>query len=219
MSNTDGHPAIDWKGWHAIYDRPSGVNSRLLAVQKAIRECLALLPAGPVSLLSIFAGDGRDLVPVVAESVRRNEVRCLFIENDEALVRAGRQRVKAHALSDRMEFRCADATSAESYIGSVPVHFVLAAGVFGNLLPEDIVPCVKALTGMLKTGGFLVWTRSRHAGDGESGIAKIQAALQDQGFVERNSGGSAKFLVASHQFLGNTTQLVDRRLFTFTPFS
>ena len=219
MSKTDGHQAIDWKGWHAIYDRPSGANSRLLAVQNAVSECLTLLPAGPVKLLSIFAGDGRDIIPVVAESVRRNEVNCQFIEINEALVRAGRQRAEEHGMSDKMQFKCADATSAQSYTGSVPVDCVLASGVFGNLLPEDVLRCIKALTGMLKTGGFLVWTRSRCAGSGELGIARIQAALQDQGFVERISGGPAKFLVASHQFLGKTTQLVESRLFTFTPFS
>lgn len=217
MSKTDGRQAIDWKDWHAIYDRPSGANARLLAVQKAVSECLALLPAGPVKLLSIFAGDGRDIIPVVAGSMRRNEVNCQFIEINKALVRAGRQRAEAHGMSDKMQFECADATSPESYTGSVPVDCVLASGVFGNLLPEDVVRCIKALTGMLKTGGLLVWTRSRCAGSGESGIAAIQAALQGQGFVERNRGGCAKFLVACHQFLNSTTRLEGPELFRFTP--
>src|SRR5215216_453640 len=56
---------MDWRGWHDGYDDPaSSLSRRLVVVQTRLAEVVA---RGDVrSVLSLCAGDGRDIIPVLA---------------------------------------------------------------------------------------------------------------------------------------------------------
>ncbi|MBS2537222.1 hypothetical protein KGQ20_31145 [Catenulispora sp. NF23] len=62
----------DWKNWFAAYDDPeSPLVKRLATVQQGIRRALDEAPSGVIKVLSLCAGEGRDLIPVLADHPRR----------------------------------------------------------------------------------------------------------------------------------------------------
>ncbi|WP_214406087.1 hypothetical protein, partial [Pseudonocardia lacus] len=65
-----------WTTWHANYDdRDSPLSQRLVEVRRQIGAALDRAAPGPVGLLSLCAGDGRDVLPVLAEHPRGGDVR------------------------------------------------------------------------------------------------------------------------------------------------
>ena len=65
----------DWYTWHRRYDQPdSGLARRLAAVQEQIRRALEAVPPGPLHAVSLCAGQGRDLIGVLARHRRREDV-------------------------------------------------------------------------------------------------------------------------------------------------
>ena len=71
----------DWVEWHRGYDSPtSPLSRRLEVVRRDLRRALGTSPSEPGGtrrLVSICAGDGRDVLPVIAEHDRR--VRALLV--------------------------------------------------------------------------------------------------------------------------------------------
>ena len=67
-----------WVKWHAPYEDPaSNLSLRLRTVQAMVRQALDAVPpdhAGPIRIVSLCAGQGRDVIDVVAEHPRRDEV-------------------------------------------------------------------------------------------------------------------------------------------------
>ncbi|GAB3896167.1 hypothetical protein GCM10029964_077130 [Kibdelosporangium lantanae] len=73
----------NWVAWHADYDdESSDLSRRLLAVQARIRTALDEQPEGPVGVLSMCAGQGRDLLGVLADHPRAADVRAVLVELD-----------------------------------------------------------------------------------------------------------------------------------------
>ena len=62
-----------WQDWHRAYDDPDSPLARRLAiVQQCIADALDAAPPGPVRVISMCAGEGRDLLGVLAApSARR----------------------------------------------------------------------------------------------------------------------------------------------------
>src|SRR5437868_376397 len=104
---------MDWKGWHDGYDRPgSPLSRRLRVVQDRIRDALAGCPPGPLDVVSVCAGQGRDLIEVLAGHPRRAEVRARLVELEpaNAAVAAG----AAHAAGlDGVEVVTGDASAVD----------------------------------------------------------------------------------------------------------
>src|SRR5439155_88054 len=58
----------DWAQWQRVYDRPAGaLGQRLAIVQRLIRGFLAARGDDDLKVVSMCAGQGRDLLPVLAE--------------------------------------------------------------------------------------------------------------------------------------------------------
>jgi hypothetical protein len=75
---------MDWHEWHDAYDSPdSYLGRRLALVQERIRLALDDAPPGPLTAISICAGQGRDLIGVLADRPRRHDVRARLVELDE----------------------------------------------------------------------------------------------------------------------------------------
>src|SRR5262249_58569663 len=65
----------DWRAWHGAYDDPGSSLARRLAVVRArIADTLDAAPPGPLRAVAMCAGQGRDLIPVLASHPRGPDV-------------------------------------------------------------------------------------------------------------------------------------------------
>jgi hypothetical protein len=201
---------MDWRAWHARYDVPgSELSRRLEAVQEQIRAALDRAPAGPVPVVSLCAGQGRDLLDVLEDHPRRADVRARLVELDPELAAAARERAP-----DQVEVVTGDASSTDQYAGLVPAEIVLLCGIFGNISDADIKRTVEASPQFCRTGGTVIWTRHREDPDLAPTICEW---FEERGF-ERVwlSDREAGFGVGVHRFTGVPEPLVTgRRLFSF----
>src|SRR5690606_17776912 len=99
---------MDWYAWHEGYQDGRPLRRRLRLVQDQLRAALTEAPAGPVEIISVCAGQGHDVIGVLADSPRRSEVRALLVELDERNVAAARLRIAQSGLTG-IEVRQADA--------------------------------------------------------------------------------------------------------------
>src|SRR5215470_13977518 len=114
----------DWVEWHRDYDDPGSLLSqRLELVQRHLRYELDHAPAGDIRLISLCAGQGRDVLGVLAGHPRRNDVRARLVELDERNVAVARQAAQAAGL-DGVEIVQTDAGITDACAGAVPAQIV-----------------------------------------------------------------------------------------------
>ena len=170
----------DWWDWHAPYDEPkSSLSQRLRAVQSLLAHALDGAPPGPIDLISMCAGQGRDVLGVLEDHPRRRDVRALLVELDER--NAAVARARAGDLDADVEVLVVDAGRTDSYAGRVPAEVVLVCGVFGNISDRDIERTVDALPTLCAADATVIWTRHRGSPDLTPQIREWFAAA---GFVE-----------------------------------
>src|ERR1700726_1387473 len=123
----------DWQAWHASYDLPdSPLARRLEAVQACVREALGHAPPGPLRAVSMCAGQGRDLIGVLASHPRGRDVTARLVELDPRNAATAREAAAASGLPG-VEVVTGDAPLTGSLPGLGPAGLVLACGVFGNI--------------------------------------------------------------------------------------
>ncbi len=89
----------DWVDWHRDYDDPGSLLTRRLElVQGHMRAELDRAPAGDIRLISLCAGQGRDVIGVLAGHPRRDGVGARLIELDERNVAEARETARAAGL-------------------------------------------------------------------------------------------------------------------------
>jgi hypothetical protein len=174
---------MDWVKWHMGYETTPSLLARLELVRAHITSCLDASQPGPIHVLSLCAGDGRDLIEALTDHPRAPDVRAHLIEASEQLVQKGRAAVEVAGLAQQIEFVCADATDPSTYAGLAPADLVLLCGVLGNVPDEDVSRLVKSLSCLCRTGGFAIWTRS-YQGKGSYQIARIKGVFHSSGFKE-----------------------------------
>jgi len=180
VPNDDGH----WVRWHQMYEDPdSPISMRLRLVQVGVREVLDHHAPGPIRIVSMCAGQGRDVIDVVAVHRRRADVRARLVELDPALVHFARARAAAAGVDEQIEVVEGDASLARSYAGAVPADLVLVCGVFGNISGGDIRATVSRMPAFCAPGGTVIWTRHRRPPDLTS---SIRAWFAQAGFVEKS---------------------------------
>jgi hypothetical protein len=165
-------------------------------------------------VVSLCAGDGRDLLDVLAEHPRARQVRARLVELDPALADRARQRAVAAKL-DSVEVICADAALSDVYTDAVPADFLLVCGVFGNISDRDVHRTIEALPQLCAKGASVLWTRHRRHPDLTPRIRQWFTAV---GFAERafDSPGPNQWSVGAHSFLGKPQPLaLGARFFTF----
>lgn len=204
---------MDWQRWHQRYDEPgSELSRRLEAVKAQVRDALDRAPAGPIPVVSLCAGQGRDLLEVLADHPRRADVHARLVELDPELAATARERAGDF---DQVEVVVADASLTDQYVGVVPAELVLLCGIFGNITAEDIQRTVDASPQLCRTGATVIWTRHREEPDL---VPSICDWFESRGF-ERVwvSEPDAGFGVGVHRFTGVPDPLVTgQRLFSFT---
>lgn len=206
----------DWHAWYDEYDNPaSSLSRRLDAVRSSLRTLL-LAADGPVRLVSICAGDGRDTLPVLSEVA--TDVSGVLVELDPVL--AARARSAAPA---GLEVRTADAGLTSSYADACPADVFLACGVFGNVTDDDVARTVATLPDLLASGGHVIWTRGNRVpldptgydGDPADLVCRLfrDAGFEEVAFVRPTD---ASFRVGVHRWPGpDGLPEPDVRLFDF----
>jgi hypothetical protein len=178
-----------WLAWHEAYRDPnSSLSRRLVVVRGLVREALARIAAedpSEIRVVSACAGDGRDLLPVLASAGRRGpwRLRCRLIELDPSLAAAARDRTAAADLTG-VDVVTRDAGLTDAYSGIVPAQLVLMCGVFGNISERDVRRTVAALGAMTAPGGMVVWTRGRDRELDDGPAQRIRGWLAGEEFRE-----------------------------------
>ncbi|MEU9323816.1 class I SAM-dependent methyltransferase family protein [Streptomyces canus] len=171
---------MDWQKWHDRYDAPqSPLALRLRAVQDRIRLALDASPPGPLRVVSLCAGQGRDLLGVLPSHPRRVDVRARLVELDPANVAAAKATAAAFGLPG-VETLAADAALLDHYADLTPAHLVLLCGVFGNITDADIERTVDACTHLCAPGARVIWTRHRNPPDR---VPQICEWFEQRGFT------------------------------------
>jgi SAM-dependent methyltransferase len=177
----------DYLAWHEQYDDPgSSLPRRLELVRAAIRAELDTRP-GPLRVVSLCAGDGRDLLGTLAERDDAGRVSATLVEVLPELVE--RARAAARGVAADVEVVAGDAGAADTYadLATVPADLVLLIGVLGNVTDSDVARLVAALPQLCAPGATLVWSRGRSA-DGADGaddyVTPVREALTAAGFAE-----------------------------------
>jgi hypothetical protein len=150
--------------WHRGYDDPtSALSRRLEVVRRRLGQALDALPREELRVLSLCAGDGRDILDVVARSESDGggngaTPSIVLVELNPELASAAAERARGHGL-DTVVVIQADAGDTATWKDCVPVDLLVLCGIFGNLSPGDIRQTVACLPAMVRDGGYVVWTR------------------------------------------------------------
>jgi hypothetical protein len=207
----------DWLAWHERYREPnSALSQRLRLVRQHIHAWLDSRPGQALTVLSACAGQGDDLIGVLAERPDAGRVQARLLEYDPRNVAAARTAAAVAGLS-RVAVTRADAGRLAAYAGAVPADLILLAGVFGNISDEDVRRTVGALPQLCAAGATVIWTRSRREPDL---TPAVRSWFSDAGFLELafHAPPGMLFSVGVHHFAGRPRPLDPSGvLFTFTP--
>jgi ubiquinone/menaquinone biosynthesis C-methylase UbiE len=161
---TIGEERTHWSRWHDDYEDPSSSLSwRLSIVQRRFSEALDVAP-GPVRVLSLCAGQGRDVVDVLCAHPRREDVTAVLVDNDVSNCDFAATRAAEHRLAN-VDVRCADAADVSTYADAVPADVLLLCGIFGNITDEDVKHTVDNAARLCAPGATVLWTRHRKPPD------------------------------------------------------
>lgn len=204
----------DWRDWHESYERAdSGLPHRLAAVRTQIARRLDETAPRPLRVISACAGDGRDLLGVLAGRADAERVTALLVEYDPEL--AARARAAAAPLAARVEVRQADAAASEVYADTAPAELVLLCGIFGNISEADIRTTIGAARQLCAPGAEVVWTRHREDPDLTPTIRGwfAEAGFEEVDFVAPEEPAWA---VGVHRLVGSPAALAPgEHWFTF----
>ena len=171
-------------------------------------------PLGDVRLISLCAGQGRDVIGALTGHPRRDHVRARLVELDERNAARARQAAQAAELHN-VEVLQADAGITDACVGAVPAQIVVACGIFGNITDSDIHATVAALPSLCAPGALVLWTRHRRPPDltpairswfGEAGFWEEAFDTSPDGFMS----------VGAHRLTAQPAALMPgQRLFIF----
>ncbi|QNP28354.1 class I SAM-dependent methyltransferase family protein [Cylindrospermopsis curvispora] len=208
----------DWFEWHNLYNTEPRLQQRLEIVRNYIAYSLDNSPAGEIKIISVCAGDGRDLLGTLSKHLRRQDVHARLIEINPLLVNQGRENLESLGLTKQIEFINDDATNSANYKNAVPADIVIVCGVFGNLANDtELNRLLKNLRFLSKKGGFVLWTRSHFQGIAHS--ETVRKYFSELGFKEINFQLTATgdMGVGIHQYLDDNLAIPEEEtLFVFS---
>jgi SAM-dependent methyltransferase len=205
-----GATATDWKEWHAGYDGDGSLGRRLEVVRRRIVEVLEGLTGARI--LSLCAGDGRDVLPVCAQRGGDHEV--FLVDMDPQLATGAAQRARRLGLT-AVHVMVADAGAPAAYRRLLPVDLLLLCGVFGNISDGDVRRTMQAARAMLAPGGAVIWTRG---GSDPDPRPTVRRWFQEAGFEELAFDGAPEhYGVGLSRLRGETvsTERLPEQLFEF----
>lgn len=166
----------DYEEWLTSYDdEGSPLSWRLRRVQSWLGQTLDAR-SGPLTVLSLCAGDGRDVLDTLAGRDDADRVSVVLVELHPGVARRARDRATAAGLTD-VDVRVADAAETDAYLGVVPADVVL----LGNISAEDLERTLASTPQLCRPGATLIWSRGR---DQDDLNARVRAQLLTVGFSE-----------------------------------
>ena len=208
----------DWFEWHDLYNTEAKLQQRLQIVREYISYSLDASPPGIIRVVSVCAGDGRDLLGSLENHPRAKDVHARLVELNPQLVERGRATIESLGLAKQIELINGDATIADNYVGAVPADIVIVCGVFGNLADEaELNRLLTNLSFLSKQGAFVLWTRGHSNGIPYS--ETVRKFLRSAGFEEVNFKLTATedMGVGIHRYKGeNVAAPKEQQLFAFS---
>jgi hypothetical protein len=205
-----------WVRWHHQYDDPASPRSlRLLAVQHQLHDALDRAPAGRIHLISMCAGQGRDVLGVLPNHSRRNDVLACLVELSPELVSDARGSVTELGL-DNVEVIEADASSTAVYADYVPADIILCCGVSGSISGDDMMRTAQELPHLAASGATVIWTMEGRPPDRRPWMRQIfrDAGFQEVGYETAEGAlfgvGSARWPAAPPAFRPDVQMFVFR---------
>jgi SAM-dependent methyltransferase len=182
----------DYVEWHRGYDYPASALSRRLAVvRRRLGQALDAIPGEACRVLSLCAGDGRDILDVAATFAAggARAPSIALVELNPELASAAVERARAQGL-DTVVVIQGDAGDTGTWKDRVPVDLLVLCGIFGNISPADIERTIDCVPAMVREGGYVVWTR----GGGEHSDLRPQVRrwFSDAGLPELAFDGAAE---------------------------
>ncbi len=189
---------------------------RLAEVQNQIALSLNKAPDGPLRVISVCAGQGRDLLGVLQTHARRNDVSAILIDLEEQNTLAVQSAVQKLGL-EKIHGLTADASTMDHYVTMAPADLVLMCGVFGNISDQDIRRTISLSRQLCNHGGRMIWTRHRRDPDM---IPRICSWFQAEEFEQEFSASDDEdYGVLTHRYLGTAQPIVpDERMFEFVGY-
>jgi hypothetical protein len=172
---------MDWVAWHLAYQDPeSALSRRLECVRGHLAKAIDEAPAGQVSLVSLCAGQGHDVLGVLPGHPRRDDVQAVLVEFDPSNAGLARRGADEAGLA-RVQVRAADAGAVANYADALPADVLLLCGIFGNITDTEIEQVVLAASAMCAPGATVIWTRHRREPDL---TPRIRTWFAESGFDE-----------------------------------
>jgi Putative methyltransferase len=219
---------MDWHKWHNAYDENPALKKRLVLVRKHLSRCLDRSAPGEVRIISVCAGDGRDVLRTLADHKRLADARARLVELDPNLVKDGESACEALELSSRVEFVNGDATDPGSYRAVAPANIVVMCGMLGLVDLPELPNVVRAMQALCAHQGHVVWTRRLDWRNGVRQTKVLHAMMAQAGFryskLSLTSFGALfsptprpSFAVGTHRYDGESVALpASGRLFTIS---
>jgi hypothetical protein len=160
---------MDWYKWHEAYDSSPTLQARLRLARTHITQALEAVPYFKIQLVSVCAGDGRDVIGALINNPRRFQISASLVEINPALVGQGNAALEQYGLKSQVQFLEADATLAATYESIAPVDVLVVCGVFGNVRDSSLESMIRNLACLCRSKAMMVWTRSV----GQTAVAKI----------------------------------------------
>lgn len=207
----------DYVEWHRGYDDPTSTLSRRLSVvRRRLGQALDAIPGEECRVLSLCAGDGRDILDVVATFApgHPRTPSIVLVELDPELASAAVERAREHGLETVVVIQ-GDAGDTSTWEHCVPVDLLVLCGIFGNISPGDIQKAVACVPAMVRDGGYVVWTRG---GSPESDLRpQVRRWFADAGLPEVAFDGAPERYGVGLNARPPTApdRILPRRLFTF----
>jgi hypothetical protein len=209
-----GDELRDYVRWHDDYEQPgSRLYDRLQFVIRMTRRALDELPAGPVRVVSLCAGQGADILGAAEGHPRAADLTGRLVELEPYNVE--RARARAAEIGVALDVVQGDASTSDAYVGAVPADLVLACGIFGNISDEDIERTVRFLPSLCAPGAWVLWTR--HPKD-PSLFERLQTWLVDAGLepIDVETGADGGWGAGANRLVVDPPPFVPRQhLFTF----
>lgn len=173
----------DWYAWHETYeDADSTLARRLTVIQGWLRQALDQLPAGPVRLISMVAGQARDIEGALRGHPRAGDVSGRIVELDRRNSDVARKALSG-IVDERIEVVTGDAGQASAYLGATPAEILVVVGLFGNIADADIERTIRLLPGFAAPGAYAVWSRGTREGAADLNPT-VRRWFAEAGFTE-----------------------------------
>lgn len=150
----------DWQAWHDEYQDPtSRLSLRLAVVQGFLTAALDRQRPGPIRLLSLCAGEGRDVIGVLRDHPRRADVQGVLVESDPVLAGRAGDAIAEAGLDRQLSVVVGDAGTTDTSAIAVPANVVLLCGIFGNISDDDVDYTVRNASRLCDEDAIVIWTR------------------------------------------------------------